>query len=57
MSGSIINPFIDEANDIKIADCVADFGLPTNSRNGEYADPCPQFSGKDRFSYNIRKDV
>ncbi|UXM94304.1 hypothetical protein N5853_09310 [Bartonella sp. HY329] len=57
MSGSIINLFIDEAGGIKIADCVADLGLPTISRNGEYAGPCPQCGGKDRFSYNIRKDV
>ncbi|UXN04558.1 hypothetical protein [Bartonella sp. HY406] len=57
MSGSIINLFLDEAGGVKIANCVADLRLPTVSRNGEYADPCPQFGGKDRFSYNIRKDV
>ncbi|WP_182417087.1 primase-helicase zinc-binding domain-containing protein [Bartonella sp. HY038] len=57
MSGSIVNLFIDEAGSIKIANCVADLGLPTVSHNGEYAGPCPQCGGKDRFSYNIRKDV
>ena len=46
MSGSIINLFIDEAGAIKIADCVADLGLPTVARNGEYAGPCPQCGGK-----------
>lgn len=54
---TVTDLFIEEAKLVSIADALPIIGLNAPLRNGEYMGPCPISGGKDRFSYNPRKNV
>lgn len=55
---SIIDSFVEDAKAVTIAECLDLLHLPhPKGKQAEYIGPCPLSGGKDRFSYNIRKNV
>lgn len=54
----IIDSFVEDAKAVTIGECLDQLHLPhPKGRQAEYIGPCPLSGGKDRFSYNIRKNV
>jgi len=54
---SMLEYFIEDAKALSVADVTSMIGLNIVGHNGEHAGPCPVCGGKDRFSYNTRKNA
>lgn len=54
----VIDHFVEEAKATNISDCLSLLHLPApKGGQAEYMGPCPVSGGKDRFSFNTRKNV
>lgn len=54
----VIDHFVEDAKATNISDCISLLHLPfPKGGQAEYMGPCPISGGKDRFSYNARKNV